>query len=58
MLKAIQAQDDRATAQQNAERRREGCETVDAAALLVARIEETLYHYTFPRETLAVSADE
>src|SRR6202047_1798138 len=53
MLKAIHAQEDRAAARQKAEQvvaKLKEMKLADAAALVVAGIEETLYYYTFPRE--------
>src|SRR3974377_1751695 len=53
MLKAIHAQEDRAAARQKAEQvavKLREMKLVDAAALVLAGIEETLYYYTFPRE--------
>jgi hypothetical protein len=53
MLKAIHAQEDRAAARQKAEQvvaKLKEMKLTDAAALLSAGIEETLYYYAFPRE--------
>src|SRR5579883_1388944 len=53
MLKAIHAQEDRAAARQKAEQvaaKLKEMKLADAAALVVAGIEETLYYYAFPRE--------
>jgi transposase-like protein len=53
MLKAIHAQEDRAAARQKAEQvatKLKEMKLADAAALVVAGIEETLYYYTFPSE--------
>ncbi|HTT23681.1 MAG TPA: IS256 family transposase, partial [Candidatus Sulfotelmatobacter sp.] len=53
MLKAIHAQEDRAAARQKAEQvavKLREMKLADAAALVLAGIEETLYYYTFPRE--------
>src|SRR6201981_2149627 len=51
MLKAIHAQEDRAAARQKAEQvvaKLKEMKLADAAAIVVAGIEETLYYYTFP----------
>jgi transposase-like protein len=53
MLKAIHAQEDRAAARQKAEQvvaKLKEMKLADAAALLSAGIEQTLYYYAFPRE--------
>jgi len=53
MLKAIHAQEDRAAARQKAEQvaaKLKEMKLADAAALVVAGIEETLFYYAFPRE--------
>jgi putative transposase len=53
MLKAIHAQEDRAAARQKAEQvaaKLKEMKLADAAALVMSGIEETLYHYAFPRE--------
>src|SRR6202171_1074481 len=53
MLKAIHAQEDRAAARQKAEQvavKLKEMKLADAAALLSAGIEETLYYYAFPSE--------
>jgi len=53
MLKAIHAQEDRAAARQKAEQvaaKLKEMKLADAAALVLAAIEETLSYYTFPRE--------
>jgi transposase-like protein len=53
MLKAIHAQEDRAAARQKAEQvavQLKEMKLADAAALLSAGIEETLYYYAFPSE--------
>src|SRR5208283_2642162 len=53
MLKAIHAQEDRAAARQKAEQvaaKLKEMKLADAAALVAAGIEETLYYYVFPRE--------
>jgi putative transposase len=53
MLKAIHVQEDRAAARQKAEQvaaKLREMKLADAAALVVAGIEETLYYYAFPRE--------
>jgi transposase-like protein len=53
MLKAVHAQDDRAAARQKAEQvaaKPKEMKLADAAALVVAGIEETLYYCAFPRE--------
>jgi putative transposase len=53
MLKAIHAQEDRAAARQKAEQvvaKLKEMKLADAAALVVAGSEETLYYYAFPRE--------
>jgi putative transposase len=53
MLKAIHAQEDRAAARQKAEQvavKLKGMKLANAAALVLAGIEETLYYYAFPRE--------
>jgi transposase-like protein len=53
MLKAIHAQEDRAAARQKAEQvtaKLKEMKLADAAAIVAAGIEETLYYYTFPRE--------
>jgi hypothetical protein len=53
MLKVIHAQEDRAAARQKAEQvvaKLKEMKLTDAAALLSAGIEETLYYYAFPRE--------
>jgi putative transposase len=53
MLKAIHAQEDRAAARQKAEQvaaKLKEMKLADAAAIVVAGIEETLYYYVFPRE--------
>src|SRR6202162_3138979 len=53
MLKAIHAQEDRAAARQKVEQVAEKLKEMklaDAAALVVAGIEETLFYYAFPRE--------
>ena len=53
MLKAIHSQEDRAAARQKAEQvagKLKEMKLADAAAIVVAGIEETLYYYTFPRE--------
>ena len=53
MLKAIHAQEDRAAARQKAEQvaaKLKEMKLADAAALVLAGIEETLYYYVFPRE--------
>ena len=53
MLKAIHAQEDRTAARQKAEQvavNLKEMKLADAATLLLAGIEETLYYYTFPRE--------
>src|SRR5271165_6774516 len=53
MLKAIHAQEDRAAARQKAEQvavKLKEMKLPDAAAIVVAGIEETLYYYAFPRE--------
>jgi len=53
MLKAIHAQEDRAAARQKAEQvaaKLKEMKLADAAAIVVAGIEETLYYYAFPRE--------
>src|SRR5580698_6485988 len=53
MLKAIHAQEDRAAARQKAEQvavKLKEMKLTDAAAIVVAGIEETLYYYVFPRE--------
>ena len=53
MLKAIHAKEDRAAARQKAEQvaaKLKEMKLADAAALVAAGIEETLYYYAFPRE--------
>jgi putative transposase len=53
MLKAVHAQEDRAAARQKAEQiaaKLKEMKLADAAALVLAGIEETLYYYAFPRE--------
>ena len=53
MLKAIHAQEDRAAACQKAEQvvvKLKEMKLADAAALVAAGIEETLFYYAFPRE--------
>jgi putative transposase len=53
MLKAIHAQEDRAAARQKAEQvaaRLKEIKLADTAAIVVARIEETLYDHAFTRE--------
>src|SRR5437879_6931492 len=53
MLTAIDAQEDRAAARQKADQvaaKLKEMKLADAAALVVAGIEETLYYYAFPRE--------
>jgi putative transposase len=53
MLKAIHAQEDRAAARQKAEQvtaKLREMKLADAAAIVTAGIEETLYYYAFPRE--------
>jgi len=53
MLKAIHAQEDRAAARQKAEQvavKLKEMKLTDAATIMVAGIEETLYYYAFPRE--------
>jgi transposase-like protein len=53
MLKAIHAQEDRAAARQKAEQvavKLKDMKLADAAALVVAGIEEKLFYYAFPRE--------
>ena len=53
MPKAIHAQEDRAAARQKAEQvvaKLKEMKFADAAGLVVAGIEETLYYYAFPRE--------
>lgn len=53
MLKAIHAQEDRAAARQKAEQvaaKLKEMKLTDAAALVVAGIEETVFYYAFPRE--------
>ncbi len=53
MLKAIHAQEDRAAARQKAEQRvakLKEMKLADAAALVIAGIEETLYYSAFPQE--------
>jgi len=52
-VKAIHAQEDRAAARQKAEQvvaKLKEMKLADAAALVVAGIEKTLYYYAFPRE--------
>ena len=53
MLKAIHAQEDRAAARQKAElvaAKLKEMKLADAAALVLAGIDETLYYYVFPSE--------
>jgi transposase-like protein len=53
MLKAIHAQEDRAAARQKAEQvaaKLKEMKLADAAAIVAAGIEETLYYYAFPSE--------
>jgi len=53
MLKAIHAQEDRAAARQKAEQvaaKLKEMKLADAAALVLAGIEETLFYYAFPSE--------
>jgi putative transposase len=53
MLKAIHAQEDRAAARQKAEQvaaKLKEMKLADAAEIVTAGIEETLYYYAFPRE--------
>ena len=53
MLKAIHAQEDRAAARQKAEQvaaKLREMKLADAATIVTAGIEETLYYYAFPRE--------
>jgi transposase-like protein len=53
MLKAIHAQEDRAAARQKAEQvaaKLREMKLADAAAIVAAGIEETLYYYGYPRE--------
>ena len=53
MLKAIHAQEDRAAARQKAEQgavKLKEMKLADAAALVIAGIEKTLFYYAFPRE--------
>ena len=53
MLKAIHAQEDRTAARQKAEQvavKLKEMKLADAAALVVAGIEETLFYYVFPRQ--------
>lgn len=53
MLKAIRAREDHAAARQKAEQlaaKLREMKLADAAGLVVAGVEETLYYYAFPRE--------